>query len=74
MHLKSLGNDCRNRLLVEEIRAFDQKVQSVNTRSRDRQAKARKQFFSEEKNQKTFTFSAVSTYPAKPRICPRTQT
>jgi hypothetical protein len=31
-------------------------------------------FFSEEKNQKTFNFSAASTYPAKARICVPAQT
>jgi hypothetical protein len=31
-------------------------------------------FFSEEKNQKTFMFSAASTYPAMAWTCPLAQT
>jgi hypothetical protein len=33
----------------------------------------RKMFFSEEKNQRTLTFSAAPKHPAKSRICKRTQ-
>jgi hypothetical protein len=36
--------------------------------------KVTKMFFSEEKNQKTFNFSAASTCPGKSRLCALAQT